>query len=123
MSTATELLTRALDAWDDEFQNIDNASVFSEIRTYLSNPSDDAEEPVAIIEEADYGCWGQIIPDKSVRIGQFLYLHPPKPEPARKPMTEEEMADSGEVPHCEWDGFVAGVRWAERKHGIGGDDE
>ena len=55
-----------------------------------------------------------------------LYLHPPRPEPARKPMTEREIMEQAKV-----DGFNAidtavfaiGVRWAERMHGIGGDDD
>jgi len=47
-------------------------------------------------------------------------------EPARKPMTEEEM-DVGFNPYrMRWladdQYFVAGVRFAEKHHGIGGDD-
>jgi len=50
----------------------------------------------------------------------------PKPSPSRKPMTEREIMEQAKV-----DGFNAidtavfaiGVRWAERMHGIGGDDE
>ena len=37
-----------------------------------------------------------------------------------KPLTEDEMAESTEVPYREWNGFVAGVRFAEKHHGIGG---
>jgi len=56
-----------------------------------------------------------------------LFLHSPRPEPARKPMTEEEM-DVGFNPYrMRWladdQYFVAGVRWAEKHHGIGKDDE
>ena len=47
-----------------------------------------------------------------------------KPEPARKPMTEEEI--NRELPfECSgiyFDGFRAGVRFAEKHHGIGGGD-
>ena len=53
-----------------------------------------------------------------------LYLHPPRPEPARKPMTEEEIDEeiaTNEV-YCERS-FAEGVRWAEKHHGIGGNDE
>jgi hypothetical protein len=189
MSAATELLRRALDVmsyWSESKAT----DLMVEIRTYLSNPSDDAEEPVAIIEEADYGCWGQILPDKSVRLGQFLYLHPPKPaepeaepvyvnapsnvalndvpetdfgmtepvawvhckgdyrvikswsitddyrdrgwtqyplylhpprpEPSRKPMTKEEIWNGCEKTNSGWfpRSFAAGVRWAEKHHGI-----
>jgi len=45
MSTATELLERAIDAYDDTeepyFERLHQA--FEDIRTYLSTPSDDAE--------------------------------------------------------------------------------
>lgn len=40
-------------------------------------------------------------------------------QPEVKPLTEDEMAESTEVPYREWDGFVAGVRFAEKHHGIG----
>lgn len=74
-----------------------------------------------------------------------LYLHPPKPaeveaepfadsipkgvlkwnpeaEPVRKPMTEEEMRKgSGEWAHLH-NIFEEGIRYAEKHHGIGGDD-
>ena len=53
-----------------------------------------------------------------------LYLHPPRPEPARKPMTEEEI--NRELPfECSgiyFDGFRDGIDFAEKHHGIGGDD-
>jgi hypothetical protein len=141
MTTATELLRRALEAWDDEFSNIDNASVFREIRSYLANQETAKDEAVAIIEEADYGCWGQILPDKSVRLGQFLYLHPADPNPSksiknqevdrtRKPMTPKERSDSyieleeTVGPDAHLLSFLSGIAAAERYHKIlGGSDE
>jgi len=53
-----------------------------------------------------------------------LYRHPPKPEPARKPMTDEEMEKQYEIDK-EYFGesvmraFYNGVRFAEKHHGIG----
>ena len=44
-------------------------------------------------------------------------------QPEVKPLTEDETAESTEVPYREWDGFVAGVRFAEKHHGIGGGNE
>jgi len=92
MSTATELLRRALEhlEWCDE---------------------ESCDEP---LEEA--------IRD---------YLHPPRPEPARKPMSEEEISDVLNV-DPQW--FMDGLNWKaldlleyaraiERHHGIGGSDE
>jgi hypothetical protein len=57
-----------------------------------------------------------------------LYLHPPRPEPARKPMTEEEIGEEILRNADEWsrnfaNGFVLGVRFAEKHHGIGGGNE
>jgi len=50
----------------------------------------------------------------------LLYLHPPRPEPARKPMTEEEMRKgSGEWAHLH-NIFEEGIRFAEKHHGIDG---
>jgi hypothetical protein len=51
--------------------------------------------------------------------------HPPRPETAiRKPMTEEEIDEeiATNEHYCERS-FAEGVRWAEKHHGIGGDDE
>jgi hypothetical protein len=58
-------------------------------------------------------------------VADFVPLYT-RPEPARKPMTEEEM-DVGFNPYrMRWladdQYFVAGVRFAEKHHGIGVDD-
>jgi hypothetical protein len=50
------------------------------------------------------------------------------PSPARKPMTEEEVGEEILRNADEWsrdfgNGFVLGIRYAEKHHGIGGDDE
>jgi hypothetical protein len=56
------------------------------------------------------------------------YLHPPRPEPARKPIDGDEVLKGFEVTgfttydyrlRC----FTEGVRYAEEYHGIGGDYE
>jgi hypothetical protein len=67
------------------------------------------EETDEEIEE--YG-WDQIVP---------LYTNP---SPARKPMTEEEIDEELETNeyYCA-KSFADGVRFAEKHHGIGGDDE
>lgn len=101
MSKADELLRRALD-YIDQYDS-QGLELYGEIETYLSSTSDDAEEPVAIIEEADYGCWGQILPDKSVRLGQFLYLHPPKPADIVGEMRETIKMLLNDVISCECD--------------------
>jgi hypothetical protein len=82
VSKETELLRRALD--DLELQV---GRAIDEIRTYLA--AEPEAEPVAWMREdgeignynpSDYGYGTKVFP---------LYLHPPKPEPARKPMTED----------------------------------
>jgi hypothetical protein len=58
-----------------------------------------------------------------------IYSHPPRPEPARKPMTEEEINEEflGNKKHEQTGDalshFFKGIRFAEKHHGIGGDDE
>ena len=54
-----------------------------------------------------------------VQVADFIPLYT-RPSPARKPMTEEELPNMGTT---EYLAFVAGVRFAEKHHGIGGDDE
>ena len=48
-----------------------------------------------------------------------------RPEPARKPMTKEEIDSKFELDGSMFSSYTAfkqGVRWAEKQHGIGGDD-
>ena len=55
-----------------------------------------------------------------------LYLHPPRTEPARKPMTKEEIDSKFELDGSMFSSYTAfkqGVRFAEKHHGIGGNDE
>ncbi len=54
-----------------------------------------------------------------------LFLHPPRPEPARKPMTQEEIiqgvtVDTSDDFHA---GYWAGIRFAEKHHCISGEDQ
>jgi len=52
-------------------------------------------------------------------------LHETKPA-ARKPMTEQEIkaeAQSEKFNRCDAIVFAVGIRFAEKHHGIGGDDE
>lgn len=123
MSNATELLSRALKFLD--YRRIGSDTLEKDIKTFL------AAEP-----EAEPGAWpidGEIahrIAEKqcvSYEVVQLiareiLRLHPPKPSPARKPMTEEEMIKgSGEWAHLH-NIFEEGVRFAEKHHGITGEE-
>ena len=115
----------------------DCSEMAKDIDEYRAAPK---EEPVAIIEEDDYGCFGESLSDKSVRLGQFLYLHPPTKTAPKKAMTDfreyfEEMhsqlqEDYGNNVHIFEEGFKQGARWVQMDHspfkwhhGIGGGDE
>ncbi|MEY4684599.1 MAG: hypothetical protein RLZ25_1058 [Pseudomonadota bacterium] len=60
-----------------------------------------------------------------------VYLHPPRPSPARKPMTEEEIQKGvkrlkemvGNKSSEVYAAFEVGIRVAEKYHEIGGGDE
>ena len=123
MSTATELLRRALDYIDRNYDR--GLQLHKEIEVFLSNPSDDAEEPVfirpdhlALARKSPFLC--QVGP---VQVADFIPLYT-RPEPARKPMTHEEIiqrvtVDTSDDFHA---GYWAGIRFAEKHHGIGWDD-
>jgi hypothetical protein len=132
MSTATELLRRALEALHFDLSAKESAKVAEDIRAFLD--AEPADEPVA---------W-RIMPPPKLKItdGSWLFyddrdvvknLHNigwkveplyTRPEPAiRKPMTEEEI--NRELPfECSgiyFDGFRSGIDFAEKHHGIGSD--
>jgi hypothetical protein len=44
------------------------------------------QEPVAIVDANDEGYWAEILPDRSVQVGQLLYTSPL----ASKPLTDKE---------------------------------
>ena len=109
MSTATELLRRALEhlEWCDE--GCCDEPLEEAIRAFLA--AEPEAEPVRYMVVNEQG------------ETSFLYT---RPEQSRKPMAEREIMEQARV-----DGFNAidtavfaiGVRWAERMHRIGGDDE
>ena len=177
MSTATELLRRALESWDNNEPN-DFNDCMEEIRAFLAAEPEAEPKQYGFINiykseggfrgghlwatekeadnnreknwiycarieaaepEAEPVAWpidgeiAQRIAEKqcvSYEVVQLiareiLRLHPPRPEPARKPMTEEEI--NRELPfECSgiyFDGFRDGIDFAEKHHGIGGSDE
>jgi hypothetical protein len=172
MSTATELLRRALESFD--WMDVDN-SVTDDIRAFLAAETEadkckhriaDARNPVvqsgyvcvdchALFQAADHQSprpepeaepvawmfqhedtglidyidtqqveWGfEKNNPRWQKIGP-VYLHPPQPSPARKPMTEEEISKLFPGMPTEYEtGFRDGIDFAEKHHGIGGGDE
>ena len=129
MSNATELLRRVMDAESHEMLD----DVLEEIEIFLSTLSDGAEEPVAQVSMTNSS--KAYVTAPNIPPGTLLYRHPPRPEPARKPMTEEEIANcippqpKGGMFHMvdgkfgvtkEW--LIPLVRAIEQHHGIGGSD-
>ena len=47
-------------------------------------------EPVAKVDANDDGYWADILPDRSVKVGQLLYAAPPA-EAKREPLTDEKI--------------------------------
>jgi len=148
MSTATELLRRALD--DLELQV---GRSIDEIRTFLAAETE-AEydfygviplthrKAKGIIKDNGYHVTGFVLsrPDGDKCIVDmsavrwltdkefFEIMHPPVVSPtaeqSRKPMTEEEAIELCPFTREEFKvGFLTGIRFAEKHHGIGGDDE
>ena len=46
-----------------------------ELETQLAQPE---QEPVAVVDANDEGYWADILPDRNVKVGQFLYTTPPQ---------------------------------------------
>jgi len=128
MSTATELLEETL-LFLDEFEY---PTIVEEIRAYLA--AEPEAEPIVWmmtrddIEGAAFEFSKEQVETYWENRGYTIEPLYTRPEPAiRKPMTEEEI-DVGFNPYrMRWladdQYFVAGVRWAEKHHGIGKDDE
>jgi hypothetical protein len=38
----------------------------------------ESQEPVAVVDANDDGYWADILPNRNVKVGQFLYAHPPQ---------------------------------------------
>ena len=130
MSTATELLRRALEALHFDLSAKESAKVTEDIRAFLE-AEPEADKPVAW-GHPNTAITGRKQPLMTVNLeipsnAQYpqlwvpLYLHPPRPEPARKPMTEEELdaligkelVDELTARIYKW-----GFRDAEKHHGL-----
>jgi len=132
MSTATELLRRVLEEWDEDEDGSLTRALVADIRAFLA--AEPEAEPVAckkcngtgFIKTGEIDCYPDGTPYMNgpvVCVEDCPDCHPPRPEPARTPMTEEEMRKgSGEWAHLH-NIFEEGVRFAEKHHEIGGGDD
>lgn len=75
-------------------------------------PAQPQQEPVAIVDANDEGYWAEVLPDRSVKVGQPLYTSPP----ASKPwvwLTDREIDDLYCEHHDEY-GFQLSATGYER---------
>ena len=124
MSTANDLLSRALEAYDHKeepyFERLHHA--FEDIRAFLE-AEPEADKPVAWMRTTPNG--DQIVAFHKTDGFEPLYT---RPSPARKPMTEEEIEETCDTREFDQiqggmrEAFYFGVRWAEKHHNIGGDE-
>jgi hypothetical protein len=126
MTTATELLTRALDKWDAETASW--SDLFEEIRTFLA--AEPEAEPVAWMHVYKTHKEPNLFPlltHECEAKGLTQYPLYTRPSPARKPLSDVEIADIYYRGMCFEKGYLSafaeGFRKAEKHHEIGGDDE
>lgn len=125
MSTATELLNlalRRLESYEEECgANVVDMEVMEEIRAFLA-AEPEADKPMAWMHPV-----AGVIQTRLTGLERDTYTIPlyTRPEPARKLLSDVEIADEFGVARNGtyfMEGVFAGVRWAEKHHGIGGDD-
>jgi hypothetical protein len=129
MTTATGLLKRAIEELEIHGE-VSTWDLIKEIRDFLD--AEPEAEPVAYLFDADSYCDHAPIKDELVqslpkgmlrqKIKNVRPLYT-RPEPARKPMTEDEVGEEILRNADEWsrnfaNGFVLGIRFAEKHHGI-----
>ena len=116
MNTATELLRRALNALHFDLSAKESAKVTEDIHAFLA-AEPEADKPVAWMRTTPNG--DQIISFHQVDGFEPLYT---RPSPARKPMSDVEIADiyySGtDIPEGHLFAFAEGFRQAENHHNI-----
>lgn len=117
MSTATGYAQKVIEAL---YENGDPVSIdAAELLERLTENVEPDAEPVAWMHPN-----GGVIQTRLTGLDRDTYTIPlyTRPEPARKPMTEMEIA-KGFLPEptTGMKRFRAGVRFAEKHHGIGGD--
>lgn len=127
--------------WTDGEFRIDGPDLMSLLRAVSKPAKPEADEPVGWVAfnlESNCYMWSYIYFDSKGRdLGwgskyelRPIYSHPPRPEPARKPMSVEEIQSlwwEFGIPYSEGEAlreiFTRYTRAVERHHLIGGDDE
>jgi hypothetical protein len=123
MSNATELLRRALEAWDNPSMSME--IMFNEIRAFLD--AEPEAEPVAWGYKDRSGeisaCISRQLAEDAGTQGDYKIPLYTRPEPTRKPLSSDErlkgfieLRDNDDGAHLL--SFLAGVRFAEKHHGL-----
>jgi hypothetical protein len=71
------------------------------------------QEPVAIVDANDDGYWADILPNRSVKVGQMLYTTPP--QRTWVGLTDEEIAQGCKESWVTEQAWQSAVWWAEDK--------
>ena len=71
------------------------------------------QEPVAIVDANDDGYWADILPNRSVKVGQMLYTTPP--QRTWVGLTDDEIAQGCKESWVTEQAFQSAVWWAEDK--------
>lgn len=81
---------------------------------YLAaTPQRTEQEPVAIVDANDDGYWADILPNRSVKVGQMLYTTPP--QRTWVGLTDDEIAQGCKESWVTEQAFQSAVWWAEEK--------
>jgi hypothetical protein len=129
MSTATGYAQKVIEAL---YENGDPVSIdAAELLERLTKNAEPEAEPIYLARRKGLDDFFTCSKDRYNELSvldlfetKIAYLQPPRPEPARKPMTDEEMEKQYEIDK-EYFGesvmraFYNGVRFAEKHHGIG----
>ena len=126
---ARELLGIAIEEWDSDRDLYEFHKVMEEIRAYLAEPEAKRER---LSDEEIFNLYNEHEEETSVHSAIFhfnkfaraiearvLQREPLKKEQIEKGFQETEYREGESRGRC----FVLGVRFAEKHHGIGGDDE
>jgi hypothetical protein len=126
MTKERELLRRVLEEWDEDEDGSLTRALVADIRTFLA-AEPEAEPACWVVESVNGWNTRSDEPPDSVKATcncYPLYFHPPRPEPAIKLMTDQEILKGIDADICPYEtvlAFVSGARFAERHHGIGGE--
>ena len=84
-----------------------------EVITAVKKALAQTQEPVAIVDANDDGYWADILPNRSVKVGQMLYTTPP--QRTWVGLTDEEIAQGCKESWVTEQAWQSAVWWAEDK--------